>query len=473
MQHLKTTDYGRNIAVKKKVGALRQSGNKGLNRLDVFVLAFGAMIGWGWVVLSGNWIETAGTLGAMLAFFVGGVLVLFVGLVYAELSAAMPTTEGVLRFSKVALGRKAAFICTWAIVLGFLAVIAFEAVALPTVVNYLFPVYAKGYLYTVSGFDIYATWLAVGVGTSLLVAAINYIGVKFAAVLQTILTCIILFIGVLLAGGTTVNGSLANMEPLFAKDGLGGLLAVAVMTPFFYVGFDVIPQAAGEMNISPKKIGRVLVISVVFAVAWYVLIVGCVGATLSHEVMRASELPTADAMRVAFGGHPFAGKLLVIGGISGILTSWNAFYIGASRLLYAMSQEGLLPAWLRKKHKRFDTPVNAILLIAVITSLAPLLGKNMLSWLSNAGSFATVVTYLITSLSFLVLRKKQPEMERPYRIKNWKFVGIVAVLLCIIMLTLYMPGLPSALVWPYEWVILIAWALFGFVLYFVAKHRKC
>lgn len=285
------------------------------------------------------------------------------------------------------------------------------------------------------------------------------------------MTCIILLIGILLAGGTAVNGSAENMEPLFAHDGLGGLLAVAVTTPFFYVGFDVIPQAAGEMHIASKKIGRILIISVAFAVAWYVLIVACVGATLTHDAMRASELPTADAMRAAFGNHPIAGKILVIGGISGILTSWNAFYIGASRLLYAMAKERMLPAWLGKKHEKFDTPVNAILLIAVITSLAPLLGKNMLSWLSNAGSFATVITYLIVSVSFLVLRKKRPEMERPYRIRNWKFVGAGAVLLCLLMLALYMPGLPSALVWPYEWAILIAWTLFGFILYRAAKHR--
>ena len=349
--------------------------------------------------------------------------------------------------------------------------IAFEAVALPTVINYLFPGYAKGYLYTVAGFDVYATWLAVGIGCSLLVALINYIDIKFAATLQTVLTCIILLIGILLAGGTAVNGSAENMEPLFAHDGLGGLLAVAVTTPFFYVGFDVIPQAAGEMHIASKKIGKILIISVAFAVAWYVLIVACVGANLSHDAMRASELPTADAMRSAFGNHPIAGKLLVFGGISGILTSWNAFYIGASRLLYAMAKERMLPAWLGKKHEKFDTPVNAILMIAVITSLAPLLGKNMLSWLSNAGSFATVITYLIVSVSFLVLRKKRPEMERPYRIRNWKFVGAGAVLLCLLMLTLYMPGLPSALVWPYEWAILIAWTLFGFILYRAAKHR--
>ena len=455
---------------KKKLTPMRIHASK-LNRADVFVLAFGAMIGWGWVVLSGDWIETAGTLGAILGFVLGGILVLFVGLVYAELSSAMPATEGVLLFSKAALGSGMAFVCTWAVALGFLSVIAFEAVALPTVVTYLFPNYLKGYLYSVAGYDIYATWLAVGIGASLLVAVINYIGVKFAAVLQTVLTMIMLIIGAVLLGGTAVNGSAANMEPLFAS-GFGGVLTVAVITPFMYIGFDVIPQAAGEMTIPAKKIGRILILSVLFAVIWYVLIIACVGANLPHAAMLGSALPTADAMQAAFGGRAVMGKLLVIGGISGILTSWNAFYIGASRLLYAMSNEGMLPRALGRRHPRFQTPSNAILLIAVVTSLTPLLGKNMLTWLSNAGGFATVVTYLIVSVSYLVLRKRQPDMPRPFSIRRWRTVGVGSVVLCILMLVLYLPGTPSALNWPYEWLIVAAWTLFGLGLYLYAKHGR-
>ena len=91
-----------------------------LNKKDVFVLAFGAMIGWGWVVLSGEWILKAGTVGAMIAFALGGLMVLFVGLTYAELTAAMPKCGGEHVFSYRALGRNASFICTWAIVLGYI-----------------------------------------------------------------------------------------------------------------------------------------------------------------------------------------------------------------------------------------------------------------------------------------------------------------------------------------------------------------
>ncbi len=444
---------------------------KNLNRADAFVLAFGAMIGWGWVVLSGDWIESAGTLGAILAFVIGGILVSFVGLVYAELSSAMPQTEGVLLFSGAALGKRASFVCTWMITLGFVAVIAFEAVALPSVLTYLFPNYMRGYLYTIAGFDVYATWLAVGIGASVLVAIINFIGIKFAAVVQTVLTVLIMVIGLFFLGGTAFNGEIANLTPAFSPGGFGGILTVAVATPFFYMGFDVIPQAAGEMDISPKKIGSVLIISVLLAVAWYIMIIFCVGCDLTHGEMLTSTLPTADAMQKAFGGRSIAGKLLVFGGVSGILSSWNAFYIAASRLLGSMAEAGMLPQGLAGIHPKFRTPYRAIIVIAVITSLTPLLGKNMLNWLSNAGSFATVITYLLVAVSFLVLRRRKPEMERPYRVRYPKFVGYGAVVCCALLLMLYLPGFPSALKWPYEWIIILAWSLLGAAMYLYANRK--
>ena len=434
-----------------------------LNRLDIFVLAFGAMIGWGWVVLTGEWIASAGTLGTALAFLIGGIMVLFVGLVYAELASAMPQTEGVLLFSKRALGRNAAFVCTWTVVLGFVAVIAFEAVALPTVITYIFPNYLKGYLYTIAGFDVYASWLAVGICVSLIIAAINIIGVKFAAVVQTVLTVVIMATGVLLFGGTLVNGAPGNMEPLF-HNGAGGLMSVLVMTPFMFLGFDVIPQAAGEANVPPRKIGMILVFSVILAVTWYVLIVACVGAAMPVDRMIGLPLPTAAAMEAVFGNSPVMGKLLVLGGISGIITSWNAFYIAASRLISCMAKDGMLPVFLCAEHRRFHTPYRAILLIMALTVLSPLLGRNMLTWLSDAGGFATVIAYLIVSISYLVLRKKEPEMERPYSIRRWKMVGVLAAVLCVFMLVMYMPGMPSALKWPYEWVIIGTWVILGVVL---------
>lgn len=439
-----------------------------LNKKDVFVLAFGAMIGWGWVVLSGEWILKAGTVGAMIAFALGGLMVLFVGLTYAELTAAMPKCGGEHVFSYRALGRNASFICTWAIVLGYISVVAFEAVAFLTVMQYLFPSYMKVHLYSVAGFDIYLTWLLVGVISSILIAAVNYFGVKPAARFQGILTIVIAIIGLSLITGSLFNGEVSNVQPLF-KDGVNGIIAVAVMTPFMYVGFDVIPQAAEEMNIPFKKIGQILILSVVMAVVWYVAIIGGVSLAMSSTQIETSELVTADAMANVFFNSPIASKVLIIGGIAGILTSWNSFYVGGSRAIYSMAESGMLPSFLARLHPKYKTPCNAVILVGVISSLAPFLGRKMLVWLSDAGGLTIVVAYLIVSISFLVLRKKEPEMSRPYKVKHGKLVGTIAVIMCVVLAIMYLPGSPAALVWPYEWGILIAWTVLGSVFFVWAK----
>lgn len=439
-----------------------------LNKKDVFVLAFGAMIGWGWVVLSGEWILKAGTVGAMIAFALGGLMVLFVGLTYAELTAAMPKCGGEHVFSYRALGRNASFICTWAIVLGYISVVAFEAVAFPTVMQYLFPSYMKVHLYSVAGFDIYLTWLLVGVISSILIAAVNYFGVKPAARFQGILTIVIAIIGLSLITGSLFNGEVSNVQPLF-KDGVNGIIAVAVMTPFMYVGFDVIPQAAEEMNIPFKKIGQILILSVVMAVVWYVAIIGGVSLAMSSTQIETSELVTADAMANVFFNSPIASKVLIIGGIAGILTSWNSFYVGGSRAIYSMAESGMLPSFLARLHPKYKTPCNAVILVGIISSLEPFLGRKMLVWLSDAGGLTIVVAYLIVSISFLVLRKKEPEMSRPYKVKHGKLVGTIAVIMCVVLAIMYLPGSPAALVWPYEWGILIAWTVLGSVFFVWAK----
>ena len=225
---------------------------------DILVIAFGAMIGWGWVVSSGGWIEAGGAVGAAIGFAIGGVMIFFVGLTYAELTAAMPQCGGEHVFSHRAMGVNGSFICTWGIILGYVGVACFEACAFPTILTYLWPGFLKGYLYTVAGFDIYASWLAVAVVLAFVIMLINILGAKTAAVLQTVLTVIIGGAGILLIVASVINGSVDNLSGQMFVGSTGGsmvknILAVAVVTPFYFIGFDVIPQAAEEINVPPKK----------------------------------------------------------------------------------------------------------------------------------------------------------------------------------------------------------------------------
>ncbi|MGB5164014.1 MAG: APC family permease [Woeseiaceae bacterium] len=435
-----------------------------INRPQVLALAFGAMVGWSWVALTGVWISDAGPVGAMLAFLVGGAALVFVGLTYAELAAAMPLVGGEHVYSKRALGRTASFVCTWAILLGYVSVVAFEAVALPTVMDYLVPNFSRGYLWTVAGWDVNATWVATGAAAALAMVVINVLGIRTAARVQVLVVIIVLASGVALVSGAAISGKASNLSPAFAG-GIAGMLSVVVMVPFMFVGFDVIPQSAEEIDLPFKEIGQLLVLSILAAIAWYSLIIGGVALGLSAAERSASNLPTADAAAALFGGV-WAGKLLVIGGIAGILTSWNAFLIGGSRALFALARAGQVPAMFGRLHPRYHTPVNAILLTGGLAVFAPFFGRPAMVWLVNAGGLGIVTAYAMVALSFLVLRSKEPDMPRPYRVKNGRLVGVLALVLSLGVAMLYLPWSPAALTWPQEWVIVIAWCALGY-----AFHR--
>lgn len=443
-----------------------------LSKKDIIALAFGAMIGWGWVVLTGEWIRTAGSLGAIMAFVMGGIMIVFVGLTYAELTSAMPKCGGEHVFSYRALGRKPSFVCTWAIILGYVSVVSFEAVAFPTVLEYLFSSsYLKGFMYTIAGYDVYATWVIIGAVSSIIITIVNYFGVKPAAFMQGVVTVLIACVGFLLFGGSIAHGNVHNMQPLFSNGGKG-VLMVTVMTPFMYVGFDVLPQAAEEINVPFKKIGKIIILSVIMAIAWYALIIYSTSVALTQAEVSTSTLAAADAMGKVFGGSALASKVMILAGIGGIITSWNSFFMGGSRAIYSMAESNMLPSFLAKLHPKYKTPTNAIILIGVISTFAPLLGRNMLVWLSNSGGFTIVISYLTVAISFLALRKNEPEMERPYKVKHGKIVGCTAIVLSLGMLCMYLPGFPAALSWPYEWSIILGWFALGGAFYAYATVKS-
>ncbi|SHJ55200.1 bifunctional amino acid transporter/iron-containing alcohol dehydrogenase [Hespellia stercorisuis] len=446
---------------------------------DILVIAFGAMIGWGWVVSSGDWIARGGVLGAALGFAIGGVMIFFVGLTYAELTAAMPQCGGEHVFSYKAMGPIGSYICTWAIILGYVSVVCFEACALPTIVTYIYPGFLKGYLYTVAGFDVYASWLAVAIVVAGFITYINVRGAKTAATLQTVLTVIIGGVGILLIVASAVTGDIGNLQgQLFVGNTAGGILkttmSVALVTPFFFIGFDVIPQAAEEINVPLKKIGKIMILSIVLAVSFYALIIIGVGYIMSASDIVASQsgsgLVTADAMGKAFNSSIMA-KVLIVGGMCGIVTSWNSFLIGGSRAMYSMAESYMIPRVFVKLHDKYKTPTNALYLIGGLSMIAPFFGRKMLVWIVDAGNFGCCLAYCMVAISFVILRTKAPEMARPYRVKNYKLVGAVAILMSGLMVAMYaIPNSGCTLVWQ-EWVMAGGWSVLGVIFCIVCKLK--
>lgn len=434
-----------------------------LKSRDVLTLAFGAMIGWSWVLMTGYWVSTAGTLGTAAAFLVGGVAIALIGLTYAELASAMPKAGGEHVYTLRALGPTASFICTWALLMAYVAVCLFESVALPTALEFLVPAIRFHELWKVQEASVDLGFVLVGVGGAIVMTWINLRGIRTAARVQSIVTLAILISGVLLISGAISFGSADNLVPLMTN-GSTGLLAVLIMVPAMLVGFDVIPQSAEEIDLPPRRIGVLLVVSVLLAVAWYVAISLSVAAGLDATALADSEMATADAAS-ALWGTSWAGSLLVVGGIGGILTSWNAFIIGGSRVMFALGESGMLPRAFARIHPRYHTPHVSVLCIGVLSCLSPLFGRTILVWLIDAGSFAVVVAYIFVPLSFLALRRREPDMPRPFRLPAGRFIGALAALLGCALLTLYLPWSPAALIWPQEWLLVLGWSLLGGVFY--------
>ena len=427
------------------------------------------MVGWSWVVLAGETILRAGVAGSIAAFVTGAIMVWLVGLTYAELTSAISRAGGEVSFTFLAMGHWAAYVCGWTLALAYVSVCAFESVALPTVVAYIVPGLEMGYLYTLAGGDVHLSWVIVGVAGSVAIGVVNYRGVEFASFFQRVAAVLLLVIGVGLFVPGIALGQAGLAEPLFT--GWSGFFRVVVMTPFLFVGFDIIPQVAEDIDVPLRAVGRLIVFSIALALGWYVLVQWSVGVTLDNGTLAGRELPTADAMSVVYG-TPWAGRVLVVGGLLGIATSWNAFFLGGTRVIFAMSRAGLLPPLFSRLHPRFGSPGAAVVLLSAVTVLAPLLGRQALLWFVHAGGFAAVIAYLMVAVSFLQIRHRYPKLARPYSVPAPRLVGGLAVIATVFFLALYLPGSPSALLWPHEWAVIGFWGVLGTVFAIGVSARR-
>lgn len=438
-----------------------------LGRFDTLALGFGAIIGWSWIVLIAQLMGDAGSLGSVAATAAGGFVIIVVGLLYGELASAMPEVGGEHAYSLRALGRHASFVCTWAIALSYVAVVGFEAVALPAVMGEMISGLGNMPMYSVNGWIVSVDHAAIGSGAALLIGWINLRGIRVAAMVQMLVVLLILASGLMLFTGALAGGSAENTAPAFT--GTAGVFAAMALVPFMMVGFDVIPQSAEEIDLPPRKIGLLIVGSLTVAVLWYILIELAVAYLLPAAERPAGSLATINAAGAAFG-EP-GRMMLLLGGFAGILTSWNAFLIGGSRAIFALAKHTMLPNWFAGADAARGTPKNAILFITAIAVVAPFLGRPSFVWFVNAGSFALIIAYVFVAWSFLVLRAREPGMERPFRVPAGRAFGVFGLVASLAMGLLYMPEMPAALVWQ-EWLMVGLWFSVGAVLYHTAQGQS-
>lgn len=464
---------------------------KELTLFNFFTIGFGAIIGTGWVLLVGDWMVLGGgPVPAMIAFAIGAVLLVPIGMVFGELTAAIPISGGIIEYVERTFGRKLGFITGWMLLLGNAPLCPWEAIAISKLLTTRFaefPVLAwlrSVKLYTILGADVYLWPTVIALGFAVLVIFLNLKGAGAAAKLSSFLTKALLAGMILAMVISFMTGSPSNAMPVFSQVNdaaggnattatslLGGVIAVLVMTPFFYAGFDTIPQQAEEAsdNIDWKKFGLIPAIALLAAGVFYLICIYSFGTIIDwHEFVRSSVPALAVLERVNLF---FYIAMLIIATL-GPLGPMNSFFGASTRLMLALGRKGMLPESFAEIDPNSGVPKKAVVVMGALTLIGPFLGNNMLIPLTSVASLGFVFACTMAGLACWKLRKTEPDLPRPYTVNGGMF-GIGAAILAgaLIIALMVVPMSPAALK-PIEWAITIAWIAIGFVILGVTGKKQ-
>lgn len=440
-----------------------------------FSLALGVIVGVGWIAVLGSWLTDAGPVGAIIAFVVGGLLLLPVGLCYAELGGRYPVNGGVVFYVYKAFGRNAAFFMGWVCLVSFLTALMFFTLTMAWLFEVIAPGLRGPILYSIRGANVTSGGVATAVAATALLAYVNAKGGLSSARFQEAVLVLLFVIAAVFVATGIVNGDPSNLRPYFEVDRgsiLPGIGAVLVTTPWFLSGFEAIAQGFGEKkkSISVHGIGAVIVCSIMGAVVFYAFIIIGAGLVAPRDVIVSAELPVEAAFRIGLDSTLLA-KAVLIAGMLGLLTSWNGLLFACIRIFSTMGEAGFI--WKRfasKKH--FPAPLLSVLVSSAIGLIGVFLGKHFLEPLINAGALTVGVIFLCVALALLRLRAGFSSTDRVFAGIAGRLLPIIASIVAFIFTVyiLYEPYAAAGFVVPVEWHVLGICTVVGVLFWFSSRN---
>ena len=402
-----------------------------------------------------------------LSFFLVAIACSFAGLCYAELASMIPIAGSAYTYSYATLGEIFAWIIGWDLIL--------EYVVSNVVVAIGFGAYTKAQL-AAFGLDLSDRWstpvwesghwtgayfnfpafFIVFILTVLLVR-----GVKESAEANNVMVAIKIgaILIFLVVGGMLVHP--ANWKP-FAPSGFGGIVTGGAIVFFTYIGFDSVSTAAEEAR-NPQRdlpigiIGSLIVCTLLY-VGVSVVLLGMMKYTtfISGE---AAEAPVAYALK-HLGASPLARSVIVIGALMGMISSLLVFQYGQARIWYAMSRDGLFPRIFSRVHKKFKTPHISTWIAGFAVGLPA--GIFAISDAADLSNIGTLFAFVLVSLGVILLRRKQPDRKRAFRVPFVPWFPLISILLCGGLMT----GLTVI-----TWIRFVVWLVLGLIIYILYSRR--
>ncbi|MBN3854295.1 MULTISPECIES: amino acid permease [unclassified Paraburkholderia] len=452
---------------KKNVEHMLQASAKGaglkkaLGALDLTFLGIGAIIGTGIFVLTGTGAVQAGP-ALMVSFLIAAVACCFAALSYAEFASTIPVAGSIYTYSYATLGEVIAWIIGWDLMLEY--GLASSAVSVGW----------SGYLQSLlSGFGVTlpaaltaAPGALPGVHTlfnlpaflvMMGITALLSIGVRESTRINNIMVAIKVTVVLLVIAVGAFHVTPANWHP-FMPHGWNGVFGAAAVMFFAFIGFDAVSSAAEEVKSPKRDLPVGIIASLAVCAVLYVSVAAVVTGIVPWQQFANIGHPVSYALQVA--GEKWVAGFIDLGAVLGMLTVILVMSYGQTRIIFAMSRDGLLPAKLSKVHPRFATPFFTTWLVGIFFGLiGALVPLNVLAELINIG---TLAAFSMVSVAVLVLRKTHPNLPRAFRCPGVPVVPVLAVASCLFLML--------NLAW-LTWVAFMVWLVIGLAIYFLYSRR--
>ncbi len=366
---------------------------RALGLFEVTMYGTGVILGAGIYALIGKGAGLAGN-AVWAAFAIGAFIAAFTGLSYAELGSMFPKAGGEYVFAEKAFNKRLAFLIGWLIIAG--GIIGTAAVSLGF----------SGYFAALFNTPI----LPVAIGLIIVLSLLSVWGIRQSAIAEVIVT--ILEIGGLVAiilFGLKYVGNVNYLE--LPSLGLPGILSATALIFFAYLGFEDIVRLSEETKNPTKTIPRALILSIIISTVLYIAVAIAAVSIVGWQALSQSSAPLALVAQTAFGEKAFL--FLSITALCATFTTVLGLLIATSRMLYGMAEDGGMPRILHKVHKRFQTPLLAVIVTALVAIAFVLVGK--IEIVASITDFALFTTFILINISLLWLRHKMPAIKRPFR----------------------------------------------------------
>ena len=452
---------------------------KDLNWWDLTVFGVSVVIGAGIFTITAS---TAGNLtgpAISISFVIAAVACGLAALCYAEFASTVPVAGSAYTFSYATFGEFVAWIIGWDLILEF-------AVASAVV--------AKGwssYLGTVLGFgggSVEVGSVRLDWGALLIIACVTLLlvrGTKLSATFSLVITVIKVSVVLLVVVVGSFYIKAANYSPFIppaeaGESGTGveqslfslltgaegshygwyGVLAGASIVFFAFIGFDIVATTAEETKNPQRDVPRGILTSLAIVTVLYVAVVVVLSGMVSYRELKTRDGESSNlATAFAENGVHWAAKVISIGALAGLTTVVIVLMLGQTRVLFAMSRDGLIPRQLARTGQR-GTPVRITVFVGVLVAIAAsVFPMDKLEEMVNIG---TLFAFILVSAGVIVLRRTRPDLPRGFRAPWVPVLPIAAIVACL-WLMLNLTGL--------TWIRFLVWMAIGVVVYLLYGRR--